>query len=75
MFEKAHEQEIGVLLNGDRGNLGISWGSTLRILRYSFRKDKMGYNFINELDQYSKNVGGSLDCVTSNYCKNRISNY
>ena len=29
MFEKAHEEGIGVLLNGDRGNFTISWGSAL----------------------------------------------
>ena len=29
MFEKAHEKDIGVLLNGDRGNFTISWGSAI----------------------------------------------
>ena len=29
MFEEAQKEDIGVLLNGGRGNLSISWGSAL----------------------------------------------
>jgi asparagine synthase (glutamine-hydrolysing) len=57
MFEKAAEEDIGVLLNGGRGNLTISWGSALdyySLLLKKFRWAKL----LRELDQYCKNVGG-----------------
>ena len=40
MFEKASEQGIGVLLNGDRGNLTISWGSALDYYAILLKKIK-----------------------------------
>jgi len=56
IFEKAREEEVGVLLNGGRGNLTVSWGSALdhygallsrlQIIRYA-----------RELKKYSKRVG------------------
>ncbi len=29
MFEEAQKEDIGILLNGDRGNFTISWGSAI----------------------------------------------
>ncbi len=58
IFAKAHEQEIGVLLNGGRGNLTISWGSALNYYALLLRKLKW-INLTQELHQYSKNIGGN----------------
>ena len=75
MFEKAHEEGIGVLLNGDRGNLTISWGSAIRLLCNSIKKIKVGYSFFNELNHYSKNVGGPRLRRLPIDCKSCISIY
>jgi asparagine synthase (glutamine-hydrolysing) len=58
MFEKANEEGIGVLLNGGRGNLSISWGSALDYYAVLLKKLKWLHLF-KELDQYSKNAGGA----------------
>ncbi len=58
MFEKAHEEDIGVLLNGDRGNFSISWGFPLEYYSTLLKRLKWVCLF-KELDQYSKNVGGT----------------
>lgn len=58
MFEKAQEKDIGVLLSGARGNLSISWGSALD--HYAVLLKKMKWvRLIQELHQYSINVGGN----------------
>ena len=51
------QKEVGVLLNGGRGNLSISWGSPLKYYATLFRKLKWVF-LLNELDQYSQNMGG-----------------
>lgn len=58
IFETAHEHGIGVLLNGGRGNLSISWGSAMQYYAVLLRKLKW-IRLISELDKYSKNIGGS----------------
>ncbi|MGX2961402.1 lasso peptide isopeptide bond-forming cyclase [Peribacillus sp. JNUCC 23] len=58
VFEKAHELGIGVLLNGDRGNFTISWGSALDHYATLLKKLKW-LRLFQELNQYSKNVGGA----------------
>lgn len=58
IFEKAQELDLGVLLSGARGNLGISWGSALDYYSLLFKKLKW-FNLINELRQYSKNGDGA----------------
>jgi asparagine synthase (glutamine-hydrolysing) len=58
MFEKAHEEGVGVLLNGGRGNMSISWGSALDYYAVLFKKMKL-LRLYKELDQYSKNTGGA----------------
>ncbi|MBM7573496.1 lasso peptide isopeptide bond-forming cyclase [Aquibacillus albus] len=58
MFEKAHDQDIGVLLNGDRGNFTISWGSALDYYAVLLKKLKW-VRLFQELDYYSTNVGGA----------------
>ncbi|MEB3100762.1 lasso peptide isopeptide bond-forming cyclase [Ferviditalea candida] len=58
MFEKAHEQGIGVLLNGGRGNLSISWGSAIDYYAILLKRLKW-LRLYHELDQYSRNRGGN----------------
>ncbi|GAB6483187.1 asparagine synthetase B [Bacillus wiedmannii] len=57
MFEKAHEEGVGVLLNGDRGNFTISWGYALEYYAILLKKLKW-IRLYKELNQYSKNTGG-----------------
>lgn len=58
MFEKASEKDIGVLLNGDRGNFTISWGFPLEY--YSILLKKMKWiRLYRELIQYRDKGGGS----------------
>lgn len=58
MFEKAHEKDIGILLNGDRGNFSISWGESFEYYATLLKKLKW-VKLFKELDQYSKNAGAS----------------
>ncbi|WP_339200389.1 lasso peptide isopeptide bond-forming cyclase [Peribacillus sp. FSL P2-0133] len=58
MFEKANEEDIGVLLNGDRGNFSISWGFPLEYYSLLLKRLKW-IRLYQELDQYRKNVGVS----------------
>ena len=56
MFEKAQKEEIGVLLNGVE-EIYYIMGVCFRLLCTSFKKIKMD-SLYQELNQYSKNVGG-----------------
>lgn len=56
IFETAQKQNIGVLLNGGRGNLTISWGPALEHYAILLRKFKF-LRLHRELRQYSKNIG------------------
>ncbi|WP_160722289.1 lasso peptide isopeptide bond-forming cyclase [Bacillus sp. USDA818B3_A] len=58
MFEKAHDQKIGVLLNGGRGNLSISWGSAFDYYVTLLKKLKL-VHLLKELKQYSQKAGAS----------------
>ncbi|MFJ8265547.1 lasso peptide isopeptide bond-forming cyclase [Peribacillus asahii] len=58
MFEKAHMEDVGVLLNGDRGNFSVSWGFPLEYYAILLKKIKW-ILLLQELNQYNKNVGGS----------------
>ncbi|MFD0682142.1 MULTISPECIES: lasso peptide isopeptide bond-forming cyclase [unclassified Paenibacillus] len=58
IFEKAKEQDVGVLLNGGRGNLSISWGSALNYYAVLLKKLKW-IRLYQELNQYSKHRGGN----------------
>jgi asparagine synthase (glutamine-hydrolysing) len=57
MFEKAYEEGIGVLLNGDRGNFTISWGYAMEYYSVLLKKLKW-VRLFKELDQYCRKVGG-----------------
>ncbi|WP_216829029.1 lasso peptide isopeptide bond-forming cyclase [Alkalihalobacterium elongatum] len=58
MFEKAHESNVGILLNGGRGNLTISWGSAIDYYSILLKKFKW-LRLFQELNQYSQKAGGA----------------
>lgn len=58
MFEKANSENVGVLLNGGRGNFTISWGHALNYYAELMKKMKM-FKLFHELNQYSKKAGGA----------------
>ncbi|RDW20415.1 lasso peptide isopeptide bond-forming cyclase [Oceanobacillus chungangensis] len=58
VVEKARSEGVGVLLNGDRGNFTISWGSALDYYAQLLKKIKWIYLF-RELDSFSHKMGGS----------------
>ncbi|WP_077214418.1 lasso peptide isopeptide bond-forming cyclase [Bacillus dakarensis] len=58
VFECAEVEGIGVLLNGDRGNFTISWGSALDYYAKLLRRLKW-FKLLQELNQYSIKTGGA----------------
>lgn len=58
MFEQAHEEGAGVLLNGGRGNMSISWGPAIDYYAILLKKLRW-VRLSRELHRYSFNVGGS----------------
>ncbi|MBD1378845.1 asparagine synthase-related protein [Metabacillus arenae] len=56
MYEEANRNEIGVLLNGNRGNYTISWGSALDYQSKLFKNLKW-LKLYGELEKYSRNRG------------------
>ena len=58
MFEKAQEADVGVLLNGDRGNFSVSWGFALEYYSILLKRFKW-IQLYQELLHYRNNVGGS----------------
>ncbi|WP_165998195.1 asparagine synthase-related protein [Bacillus sp. Cs-700] len=64
IFEEAHSQNIGVLLNGQRGNWTISWGPVLDYQAGLLRKMQL-LRLYNEINLYSKNIGVSKSRIFS----------
>ncbi|WP_368657357.1 lasso peptide isopeptide bond-forming cyclase [Metabacillus halosaccharovorans] len=58
MFEEAHGKGIGILLNGGRGNLSISWGPAIDYYALLLKRLKW-IHLYKELNQFSRNVGGA----------------
>lgn len=58
IFEKCNEEGIGILLNGGRGNLSISWGSALDYYSLLLKRFQW-FQLLKELNLYSRNVGGA----------------
>ncbi|TYS60087.1 asparagine synthetase B [Sutcliffiella horikoshii] len=58
IFEKAYHNNLGVLLNGGRGNLSISWGPALYFYATLLKKMKW-IHLLDELNKFSNNVGGN----------------
>lgn len=56
MYEQAQNQNIGVLLNGQRGNWTISWGPILEYYANLIKKIKW-VRLYQELNQYSSYIG------------------
>ncbi|KEZ50321.1 asparagine synthase-related protein [Metabacillus indicus] len=58
IFEKSSSNDIGILLNGGRGNLSISWGPALEY--YALLLKRMRWiKLFKELNLYSRNIGGN----------------
>lgn len=55
IFESASKEDIGILLNGGRGNLTISWGPALEYYAQLLKRGKW-ITLSRELDQYSNNL-------------------
>jgi asparagine synthase (glutamine-hydrolysing) len=58
VFEKAYEEGVGVLLNGDKGNSTISWGTALDYYAILLKKLKW-FRLFKELGQFSQNAGSA----------------
>lgn len=56
IFEKANSDDVGVLLNGGRGNFTISWGPALEYYATLLKRLNL-VHLQNELNLYSKNLG------------------
>lgn len=56
IYERAHQQDIGVLLNGSRGNFTISWGPAIQY--YASLMKKLNWlHLYDEVCKYSVNTG------------------
>ncbi|MDQ0217476.1 lasso peptide isopeptide bond-forming cyclase [Peribacillus cavernae] len=64
VYEKAHEEGVGLLLNGARGNWTISWGPALDYQAMLLKRLNV-IRFYRELHRYSKNVGVKKSRVMS----------
>lgn len=56
VYEQASKEEIGLMLNGARGNWTISWGPALDYQASLLKKLKL-IQFYRELHLYSQNIG------------------
>ncbi|UJF34302.1 asparagine synthase-related protein [Paenibacillus hexagrammi] len=57
LYEKARDENVGVLLTGARGNFTISWGPTLEYYTMLMKRMKW-IHLSREIHQYSKLTGG-----------------
>lgn len=56
IFEQAQKDNVGLLLNGGRGNLSISWGPALEYYAVLLKRLKW-ISLYKEIKQYSANLG------------------
>ena len=63
-YEKAHEQGVGVLLNGAGGNFTISWGLALEYYAHLLKKLRW-LRLYHEMNLYSKNTGAGINRIAS----------
>ncbi|WP_440603801.1 lasso peptide isopeptide bond-forming cyclase [Bacillus sp. GB_SG_008] len=56
VYEEAHQQGIGVLLSGQRGNWTVSWGPVLDYQAMLLKRLRW-IRFFRELHLYSRNIG------------------
>ncbi|WP_064091680.1 asparagine synthase-related protein [Rossellomorea aquimaris] len=73
MFEKAQEQDIRVLLNGQRGNWTVSWGPVIDYQAMLLKKIKW-LSLYREMSKYSENLGVTKSRVFSVVTKKALSN-
>jgi asparagine synthase (glutamine-hydrolysing) len=64
IFEEASKREIGVLLNGGRGNLSVSWGDAFPYYATLLKQLKWK-RLLNEINQFSLNVGSGRKRILS----------
>ncbi|UVI31512.1 asparagine synthase-related protein [Paenibacillus spongiae] len=62
IYERAQQEEIGILLNGQRGNYGISWGPALDYYMTLMRGMKW-FRLMREVNKYSANIGVDKDRI------------
>ncbi|MCV9888145.1 asparagine synthase-related protein [Metabacillus halosaccharovorans] len=56
IYEQANQQDVGILLNGQRGNWTVSWGHALHFYGTLLKKLKF-IKLYKEVKLYSKNLG------------------
>lgn len=64
MFEEAHQEKIGVLLNGQRGNYTISWGPALDYYASLLRRLRL-FSLYKEISLFGENMGAKKTRVLS----------
>ena len=74
IFEKAHDADVGVLLNGDRGNFSVSWGFPLEYYSHPFQTIEVG-SAQSRITPLSEEGGGIPITLLEDDCKNGIPNY
>ncbi|MCM3115110.1 asparagine synthase-related protein [Neobacillus sp. MER 74] len=63
-YEKAHEKNIGVLLNGAGGNFTISWGLATEYYAHLLKRLRL-LRLYHEIDEYSKKTGARKSRLVS----------
>lgn len=58
IYEQAKQQDIGIMLNGARGNYSISWGPAIEYYSKLMKKLKW-FQLTQEVKRYSRNIGVS----------------
>lgn len=64
IYEKAHQQGVGVLLNGQRGNWTVSWGPAIEFQVMLLKKLRW-MRLLREIHLYSSNLGVNKSRVIS----------
>ncbi|MCM3412444.1 asparagine synthase-related protein [Metabacillus litoralis] len=64
MFEQANKMDIGILLNGGRGNLSISWGDAFPFYAQLLKRFKW-VRLLSEVKSFSNNVGSGRKTILS----------
>ncbi len=68
IYERAHQEGIGIVLSGARGNYTISWGPALEYYANLFKKMKW-FRLYNELHLFSANIGAKKSRIMSMVAK------
>ncbi|MGQ4665898.1 asparagine synthase-related protein [Metabacillus halosaccharovorans] len=64
MFEEANKMNVGILLNGGRGNLSISWGDAFPYYAQLLKQFKW-VRLLSEVKSFSINVGSGRKTILS----------